>query len=280
MAFKRIFHPTGLEREAEPAFTHALRIAAAGPSTLTLMHVGNDGGRSLDAMPGVRSTLRRWGFIRKAEGAEELLAMGIGVRKLVAEGDPVQACLDHIAGHETDIIVMHTHQRDGAAAWLHAKVAEPIARQGGRPALIVPTGAKGFVRAESGAVSLRHVLIPVAERPAPARAIATVCALADALGATEVRFTLLHVGDERTMPAVERTERPGWAWEVLLRTGDVVDAIVEAEQTEGPDLVVMATEGHDGFMDSILGSRTERVLRHIKCPMLICPHRAHEGRAV
>lgn len=270
MAFKRILHPTGLEREAEPAFAHALRIAAAGPSTLTLMHVGTEGSRSLDAMPGVRGTLRHGGFIHKAEGAEELLAMGIGVRKLVAEGDPVQACLDHLAGHETDIIVMHTHQRDGAAAWLHAKVAEPIARQGGRPALILPAGAKGFVRADSGEVSLRHVLVPVAQRPSPARAIATACDLADALGATGVQFTLLHVGDERTLPAVERTERPGWAWEALLRPGDVVGAILQAERELRPDLVVMATARHDGLMDSIRGSRTERVLRQIKCPMLIC----------
>lgn len=271
MPFKKVFHPTGLEREAEAAFAHALRIAAAGASTLTLMHVGSDGGRSMHAMPGVRATLRRWGFISKAEGADELLDKGIGVRKLVAEGDPVQACLDHLAGHEADLIVMHTHQRDGAAAWLHAKVAEPIARQGGRPALIVPAGAKGFVRPESGAVSLRHVLIPVAERPGPGPALAAAGALADALGAAEVRFTLLHVGDERSMPSVEHPKRDGWQWEHLLGSGDVVEAIVEAERDLRPDLVVMATAGHDGLMDSIRGSRTERVLRQIKCPMLICP---------
>jgi nucleotide-binding universal stress UspA family protein len=33
--------------------------------------------------------------------------------------------------------------------------------------------------------------------------------------------------------------------------------------------VVMSTRGHDSFSDHILGSNTERVVRHAPCPVLV-----------
>ena len=35
------------------------------------------------------------------------------------------------------------------------------------------------------------------------------------------------------------------------------------------DLVVMASRGHDGFLDALRGSTTERVLRQVTCPLLV-----------
>jgi len=58
---RRIFLSTNLEAAAEPAFQNALRLAVAGPATLTLMHVGEEIDESLSAMPRVRNTLRKWG---------------------------------------------------------------------------------------------------------------------------------------------------------------------------------------------------------------------------
>jgi nucleotide-binding universal stress UspA family protein len=33
----------------------------------------------------------------------------------------------------------------------------------------------------------------------------------------------------------------------------------------------MATRGHDGVLDTLLGSHTERVLRAVRCPVLVVP---------
>jgi nucleotide-binding universal stress UspA family protein len=43
-----------------------------------------------------------------------------------------------------------------------------------------------------------------------------------------------------------------------------------AEATSA-DLVVMATKGHDGFLDMLRGSKTERVLRAVRCPIMAVP---------
>lgn len=265
----KIFLPTNLESAAEPAFLHALRLAVAGPATLTLMHVGEEGKDALGSMPRVRNTLRKWGVINGTNNSDELKRKGIGVRKLLSSGDPLQACLDHLREHRADLVVLHTHQRDGAAAWLRGGgVAEPMVREAGRPTLIVPERTRGFVDPSTGDTHLRHVLIPVAQSPEPRLAIDLAAWLAGIIGGDMVRFTLLHVGDELDAPDIAPPQRPGWEWTMAHREGDVVESILSAEKELRPDLVVMTTQGHDGFLDALRGSTTERVLRHIRCPML------------
>ena len=37
------------------------------------------------------------------------------------------------------------------------------------------------------------------------------------------------------------------------------------------DLIAMTTAGHQGFLDALRGSTSERVLRHAPCPVLVVP---------
>jgi nucleotide-binding universal stress UspA family protein len=55
------------------------------------------------------------------------------------------------------------------------------------------------------------------------------------------------------------------------RSGDVVEEILAAAAECQADLIVMATAGHQGFLDALRGSTTERVLRHAPCPVLAVP---------
>jgi nucleotide-binding universal stress UspA family protein len=50
-----------------------------------------------------------------------------------------------------------------------------------------------------------------------------------------------------------------------------VDEILKAEANWRPDLMVLATQGHIGFLDALRGSTTERVLRGAHCPVLSVP---------
>jgi len=265
---RRIFHPTNLEAESEGAFLHALRLAVAGPATLTVLHVGAKADLSIGALPHVRSTLCKWGIIEQESGSDELRAKGIGVRKVLDTGEPLRACLEYLKDHRPDLVVLHTHQREGRTAWLHGRVAEPMAREARLPTLIVPGRARGFVDAATGALKLRHVLVPIAAIPSAADAIALVAWMANVLMVDDIRFTLLHVGSEGHAPQVDPPIRPGWEWSLTLREGDVAQEIVRAEKSLRPDMVVMTTKGHDGFLDALRGSHTERVLRQIDCPML------------
>jgi nucleotide-binding universal stress UspA family protein len=55
---------------------------------------------------------------------------------------------------------------------------------------------------------------------------------------------------------------------VMLRSGNVVDAIVQAALEFEVDIIAMPTAGHHGVLDALRGSTTERVIRHAPCPVL------------
>jgi nucleotide-binding universal stress UspA family protein len=54
-----------------------------------------------------------------------------------------------------------------------------------------------------------------------------------------------------------------------VHTGSVWDRIVQVARAERADLIVMSTRGHDTLADRVVGSNTERVVRHAPCPVLV-----------
>jgi nucleotide-binding universal stress UspA family protein len=268
-SIRHIFHPTDLSAGSEVAFHHALRLAVTTHASLTVMHVSDGDEDDWDEMPQVRSTLKKWGLLRNEWDPAELVELGIRVRKVMTYGrDPLKACLAYLEEHPTDLIVLGTHQRAGRMGWLERKVAEPLTRSAGEPTLLVPHGRPGFVEPSSGSVQLHKILLPVAREPDPGKAIQAAARMARELNAGKVEFTLLHIGPARDMPAHVGPEREGWSWRQIAREGDVVEGILQVEKEVRPDLIVMATKGHDGFLDALRGSTTERVLREASCPLL------------
>ena len=84
-------------------------------------------------------------------------------------------------------------------------------------------------------------------------------------------FTLLYVGEKGAMPAVNPPERDGWTWNKVNAPGNVVDKILDTARDCSADLIIMTTEGRDGFLDALRGSTTERVLFETSCPLLAVP---------
>jgi len=66
-------------------------------------------------------------------------------------------------------------------------------------------------------------------------------------------------------------EVPGWQWRKVSRTGDVIEGITGTASKEAADLIVMSTDGRNGFLDALRGSHSERVLRNAPCPLLTVP---------
>jgi glycine betaine transporter len=64
--------------------------------------------------------------------------------------------------------------------------------------------------------------------------------------------------------------------EVLLRTGDAREVILQTREEVGADLIVMGTHGRRGVMHALLGSVAESVVRTSPCPVLTI--RAHKGK--
>jgi nucleotide-binding universal stress UspA family protein len=116
---------------------------------------------------------------------------------------------------------------------------------------------------------LRNILIPVAEAPRAQPAVDAAARLALLLKCPAGTFTLLHAGD--SMPAVQCPAVDGWEWKKTTTDGDVIHAIVDTARSAGADLVVMSTDGRNGFLDALRGSHSERVLQHVPAPLLTVP---------
>jgi len=257
------------------AFHHALKGALMAKSKFTILHVSPEAAAAWTDFPGVRETLERWGLLPANSPKSAVPQLGIDVRKAIArDANPVKSVVGYLETHPADLIVLATHTHEGRASWLRQSVAEPIARQSGQMTLFIPDHIPGCVSALDGSVSLNRILIPIAAQPRPQPAVAAAVRLAVRLQRPNGTFLLLHVGEAGAMPVVQCPEVPGWEWKKVTRTGDVIQGIVDTASQEAVDLIVMSTDGRNGFLDALRGSHSERVLRNSPCPLLTIPERS------
>jgi nucleotide-binding universal stress UspA family protein len=140
--------------------------------------------------------------------------------------------------------------------------------------------------------SIKSILVPVDFSPASKKALDYAASVAKQFKA---KLTLLHVvepiatpdfiasfplaleDDQRTAAAMKEMERlvksvriPRAAVEkILARSGRSFHEIAEAARTRKVDLIIISTHGYTGLKHALLGSTTERVVRHAPCPVLV-----------
>ena len=199
-----VLHPSDFSTGSLVAFHHALKAALLAKARFTILHVSPGAPPEWTDFPGVRETLERWGLLPPNSPRTAVPQLGIDVRKAVAhDSSPARSVLKYLETHPADLIVLASHTHEGRASWLKQSIAEPIARKSGQATLFIPEGVKGFVSAEDGSVSLKRILIPVASTPSPQPALEAAARLVLRLGLGQGVFTLLHVGTEATVPAVQ-----------------------------------------------------------------------------
>jgi nucleotide-binding universal stress UspA family protein len=274
-----VLHPTDFSEGSRVAFHHALKAAMLARSRLTLLHVSTDADVAWSHFPGVRETLERWGALPKGSPKSAVAELGIHARKVVADkGEPVEAVTRYLEKDPADLIVLATSQRDGRVRWLGKSVSGPVAHNAEEMTLLIPSGVPGFVSAEDGSINLRKILIPLALKPRPEAALHTAARLVERFNCPQGTFIMMHAGNSSTMPAVRCPEVVGWQWKTEMRTGDVIQNIVDAARDHEVDLIVMSTDGRNSFLDGLRGSHSERVLRHGAAPLLTIPIRSRASR--
>lgn len=269
---ENVLHPTDFSESSLVAFHHALKAAMAARSKLTLLHVSTGMSSEWSDFPGIRETLERWGVLPKGSPKSAVAEIGVAASKVVAnEAAPVEAVLRYLEKYPADLIVLATSQRGGPVRWLGKSVSGPVTNKAGQMTLLIPGDARGFVSGDDGSVKLNHILIPIARTPRPEPALNAAARFVRKFNSAEGTFTVLHVGEKNTMPALRFPEVPGWTWKKELRTGDVIDGIVKTAKDVDAGLIVMSTDGRNGFLDGLRGSHSERVLRHCETPLLTIP---------
>ena len=261
-----VFHPTDFSPSSDLAFVHALAIALIRQTRLDIMHAGGSLDESWQDYPRVRETLARWGLLSPGSDRSEVFdKLSVRVTKIRSKGNPIRRCLEHIELELPDLVVIATEGRGGLARWLAPSKATRIQHRSQALTLLVPAGCRGFVSPEDGTIQVKRILVPVDETPDATAALLYATRAAHSMGDHPVEIEVLHVGDG-SAPAFERRDGDTWTWRDTARQGDVVDEILAAGRNA--ELIVMATDGRDGFLDAFRGSFTERVLRGVDCPVL------------
>jgi nucleotide-binding universal stress UspA family protein len=162
---------------------------------------------------------------------------------------------------------------------------------------IAKTGKAGSAAPEArGPLRVKSILVPLDFSPPSKMALNYAVSVARQFKA---KLTLLNVvepmgtpdfaasfplvmEDERLMVAakkeLERAAKAarvphGILEKVLVRFGRSYHEITEAARTRKVDLIILSTHGYTGLKHALLGSTTERVVRHAPCPVLVVRQR-------
>jgi nucleotide-binding universal stress UspA family protein len=232
---------------------------------------------------------------------EGLRSIGIAASVATLPGAPARAITDW-AGHEPDALaVMSTHGRGGIARWALGSVADKVLHSIPNPVLLIRSGSSTL----TAAVEPRTVLVPLDGSELSELSLPHAASVATALGAriALLRVTatsdfyrlyleqeavgsgggewmsadeLVRTDSQEAQASLDRAKRRlaiefGFAHEVTvchLQGQNPAEAIVEMAAAE-PTLVVMTTHGRSGINRLVLGSVTDRVVRHANAPVLV-----------
>ena len=237
-----------------------------------------------------------------ASVAEPLVANGHSVSYTALHGAPAEAVVSAASADPSALVVMSTHGRGGIARWVMGSVTDKVLHMMPNPMLIVRATVTGPASPQS---SVQTVVVPLDGSPLAELALPHAISIAAALGSgitllrvtpTEdyYRYQLTVTPDMASIPdfdGVSATEltasdaRDGAAYladvENRLTTDhaqgvvadhrqhqNVAQAII-AKTGEQPALVVMTTHGRSGVGRVVLGSITDRVVRHSNVPVLV-----------
>jgi nucleotide-binding universal stress UspA family protein len=249
--------------EDDTALAHAVALAVHGGARLASVHASFEEGPR-PVLKGADELLRRWGLPEGRVTHERI------VRDCCE--DAADTLLDTLRRLEPDLLVAATHARTGVGRLVAGSVAESVARNLRVPSLLLPLGGVGFVDRQSGRTDLSRILVPAGNQNEGQQGVDAAVALAGLAGFPGGELVLLHVEDGHPPPDVRAPS--GFSLTRRSVGGPLEPAILEVARELDACLVVMATHGHDGVLDVLFGSHTERVLHALSRPLLWVPFEA------
>jgi nucleotide-binding universal stress UspA family protein len=218
---------------------------------------------------------------------DSLSRRGLRVRADIRRGEAAEAIVETAADEKADLIVMSSHGYSGVTRWLLGSVAEKVLRAARCPVLAVRSGSRE---------PLRRMLIPLDGSALSEQALAPAMDVAAGLGLKVLLFRAVPTIDRSHVRRLEDVE-PGFGYRVEEEMWDEAGAylrelanvyrgqglaietavnlepaavsILECAESQGVDLIAMATHGRSGLRRWVYGSVTEKVLRGASHSMLV-----------
>ena len=251
-------------RAAVIPFVHALGLAYAAHGELEIVDV-RPAEERIDSIR-VRTYLEKWNLLPANSKRKDVSAAGLRVQKVVRSGNKKGFIKKRIRQHPHDLLVVGTEEKHSRTGIFGSSLAAYLAEYFHRSTLFLPYNSRPFVDPETGNIALKRILIPVDEMRFYHAAMMKLLQLAKILPKIEFEVTGIHVGGG--FPQVEYLSHPRIHWKEHICEGTVPDVIVSHADAICADLVIMATDGRDSIVRTIYGSKTERLLNIISCPVL------------
>lgn len=226
-----------------------------------------------ERFPGVRETLADWGLLpQDAPRSAVSQMLNLCVAKMaMRDDDPRQGITDYLRRHPTDLLVMATEGRTGLARLFNPSVAETVAGRTKSHTLMLPKGTQGFVDANTGNAVIKRVLCALDPDHDPRHAVSYLKQWLPALGGPEMEIVVLHNCDPEDAVELPLPKTGNLKWRQEIQDGEAVATIVSAARAMEADLVAMTTDRPLGPMARMRGSRTDKVLRDLRVPLLSIP---------
>ncbi len=214
-------------------------------------------------------------------------------RTATPRGAPVETILAYADDHEVDMVAMGTHGRTGVDRYVTGSVTERVVSRSEVPVLTVR--ATGGSRVGDG---YEQVLIPTDGSEPAAAAVEPGLAVAERAGARVHAVTVIDTSDaaspDDAVPedvtahlesegeaATERLAAQardrGLAATTAVHSGVAARTLLAYADDHEVDLVAMGTAGRTGLSQHLLGSTTERLVRHAAMPVLAVNARDRAG---
>jgi nucleotide-binding universal stress UspA family protein len=208
----------------------------------------------------------------------------------VEPGNPAEVIVDKAAEHRRTLIAMTTHGRSGVNRWLLGSVADKVLHGAANPLLLVRAGESVAVQ---GAAVWQRIIVPLDGSSLAETVIPHAAELARQLGLEIVLMRIFGVPTpafaEDYGPYVEElwTQLEDEAQKYLAEkkqqllaqglvnvatmasAGFPAEKIIDAARQRKDALVAMCTHGRSGVNRWVMGSVTDRVVRHGGDPVLV-----------
>ena len=215
--------------------------------------------------------------------------VGVNVTITVEKGNPEEIILASAEADEKILIAMATHGRSGIARWLLGSVAEKIVHEAKNPVFLVRAKDDANTRAQA---TLNSIIVPLDGSKLAESVLPTVIELATAMKLKVVllqTFSLKQIiysyedylldsaelqrvsksGATRYLESKEQQlKNAGIEVLSVVSEGEAAETIIELARGSPDSLIAMCTHGRSGVRRWILGSITEKVIRHAEDPVL------------
>lgn len=294
----RILVPLDGSRLAEKVLPCALRLGQDLPADLVLLRAVADslGARRHARGPEPQSNSSA-GADRNTDAhdylqgtASSLRTANPGVRHVVQYGPAAKAIVDYAARSDVDQIIMATNSYGSLSSWKSASVAERVVRSASVPVLLV-LGSSPFSKQAREPRTWHRALVALDGSKRAEQVLESITPTALALG---LELILLRVSDaflfdfstraaDRMINAylcrvAEPLRNRGIHVSTAVRTGPVVETIVQFVKKHDVDLIAMSTHARTGVTRWILKSVAAQVLREGNTPVFLARGRQRLSR--